>query len=692
MNLFNWKGRLVWGLGAVWTVLVAASLLWNFYQARQTALELASAEAQLSYNKDLAYRLWAASHGGVYVPVTPQTPPNPYLDHIPERDIRTPSGRTLTLMNPAYMTRQVYELAARVYGIKGHLTSLKPIRPENAPDAWETKALNAFEAGTPEILEVVELAGEPHLRFMRPWHTEKACLKCHASQGYKEGDIRGGISVDVPMKPFLAGVRAQTFTLAGGHGLIWMLGLTGIIVGNRRLLQFLDQRQQAEEALRLSNQRLDLLAETASRLLVAESPQQVVDSLCRKVMEFLDCDAFFNFLVADDQAGLLRLNTCAGIPEEESKKIEYLEYGVAVCGCAARDRSRIVAEDILNTDDPRTELVKSFGIQAYACHPLMVEGRILGTLSFGTRKKPSFSADELALMKSVADQVAIAMDRRLAEEALKQARDELEQRVIERTADLRHTVEQLQWEITERQRVEEVLRDSEERLRFLASQLLTAQETERGRLSRELHDDLGQALLVLKMQLNAILRRCSLEQEPRQSLEEATTYLLGVIDKVRRLSQNLSPPTLESLGLSEALRDILEEFQKYCDQEMIIKADLDEIKDILPEEANIVIYRITQEFLANVHKHSEATRVAVFIKALPEKVTIALEDNGKGFDLEEIKGRPKERRGLGVASMEERLRMLGSRFSMTSQPGKGTRLYFEILRTPEQKLPRVSGL
>jgi hypothetical protein len=113
MNSLNWTGRLVWVLVVIWTVLSAASLLWNWHQIRQTALELASTEAILSYNKDLVYRLWAADHGGIYVPVTPQTPPNPYLAHIPERDILTPSGRALTLMNPAYMTRQVHELAAR---------------------------------------------------------------------------------------------------------------------------------------------------------------------------------------------------------------------------------------------------------------------------------------------------------------------------------------------------------------------------------------------------------------------------------------------------------------------------------------------------------------------------------------------------------------------------------------------------
>jgi PAS domain S-box-containing protein len=283
-------------------------------------------------------------------------------------------------------------------------------------------------------------------------------------------------------------------------------------------------------------------------------------------------------------------------------------------------------------------------------------------------------------------------ERKLAEEALQEAHDKLEQRVRERTSDLRFSVEQLEWEISERQRVEKALRHSEEKLRFLTAKLLDAQETERGRLSRELHDDLGQALLVLKMRLNGILRRYSLEKEPQQNLAEATTYLLGIIDKVRRISRDLSPSVLEGLGLTEALRDLLEEFQKYFGQEMIIRADLDEVKDILPAEANIVIYRITQEFLNNVHKHSEATQVKVAIKALPEKVTITLEDNGKGFVVEEIKNRPRERRGLGLASMEERLRMLGSPFNLTSQPGVGTRLYFEILRTAEPKLKGALGM
>ena len=195
------------------------------------------------------------------------------------------------------------------------------------------------------------------------------------------------------------------------------------------ILRDVTERKRAER-------RLDLMAETAGRLLSSDSPQHVVDSLCRKVMDFLDCHAFFNFLV-DDERNCLHLNACAGISAEEARRIEWLDYGVAVCGCAARDGRRIVCEKIGSTPDTRTDLVRSYGIQAYACHPLISQGRVLGTLSFGTRTRTRFNDDELSLMKAVADQVAIAMERVSTQEALQKAYEKLERRVEERTEELR---------------------------------------------------------------------------------------------------------------------------------------------------------------------------------------------------------------------------------------------------------------
>jgi hypothetical protein len=227
--------RFGWVLLGVWTTVVAASLIWNLAQQRRETLTLAYTTALTLYEKDLIYRRWAADHGGVYVPVTAATPPSPYLSHLPERDLQTPSGRRLTLINPAYMTRQVYELAQESRQPQGHLHSLKPLRPENIPDSWETAALKAFEQGQTEVRGIEKPDGNEVFRLMRPFITEKSCLGCHAGQGYRLGDIRGGISLAVPMASLRQAQDSMQVALVGGHGLLWLLGALGIMVAVRNL-------------------------------------------------------------------------------------------------------------------------------------------------------------------------------------------------------------------------------------------------------------------------------------------------------------------------------------------------------------------------------------------------------------------------------------------------------------------------
>jgi len=211
-----------------------------------------------------------------------------------------------------------------------------------------------------------------------------------------------------------------------------------------------------------SNQRLDLLAETASSLLRSDSPQHIVDSLCHKVLAFLDCQSFFNYLVDTDKKRL-HLNAYGGIAAEDAAKMEWLDYGVGLCGCAARDGRRLVVENLQETDDQYSALVRPFGITAYACHALVSRGQVLGTLSFCARDRNAFSEDELSLMQAVADQVAIALYRKQIEEKLKQSNADLEKRVAERTAELAAMVDTLQQEIRERKSTERELLMSQQR-------------------------------------------------------------------------------------------------------------------------------------------------------------------------------------------------------------------------------------
>ena len=496
--------RYVGVLTAGWIAAVILAAAGDLYHYKKHTLESTLNWARTHYEKDLLYRQWNAAHGGVYVPVSDNTPPNPYLSHIPERDLRTPSGRLLTLVNPAYMTRQVYELSKQTSQVQGHLTSLKPLRPENAPDAWETQALHAFEQGKTEVSMVVKTGGQSFLRLMRPFVVQEGCLKCHAAQGYKIGDIRGGISVTMPV-PQLMPVYIRHLT---AYGLVGLLGLIGIILGTQRLRESINQRERAEEALR----------------------------------------------------------------------------------------------------------------RAY---------------------------------------------------------DDLEVRVQERTAELARANTILQAEIAERQRAEEALTESERNLRYLASQLLTAQERERKRISYELHDELGQALLVLKLQLRNIEKELPPESgKPREGCSSSINFINGIIENVRRISRDLSPTILEDLGLNTALKHLVEEFGKRYN--IKISLDLNNVQDHFPPETQIVIYRIFQESLTNIAKHSRATQIAVAIKKQDGSISFNIEDNGRGFDTESMLAQDATEKGLGLTAMEERVRMIGGSLEIRSREGLGTEISFII--------------
>jgi len=218
--------------------------------------ELVRNEARAHFRKDQAFRAWGAAHGGVYVPPTRHTPPNPHLSRVPGRDVETTDGQKLTLMNPAYMVRQMMEDFGALYGIRGRITSLKPLRPENAPDEWERAALESFETGVTEVSEFADLDGEPYLRLMRPMIVTQPCLKCHEWQGYEKGDVRGGVGLSVPAGPAFARARRVLALRSSALGLLWLIGLAVIVYGATHIRRRVRERDRAERALTSERRRL----------------------------------------------------------------------------------------------------------------------------------------------------------------------------------------------------------------------------------------------------------------------------------------------------------------------------------------------------------------------------------------------------------------------------------------------------
>lgn len=216
-----------WLALAMWTALVGGSFGWNLYQAQNARADLARKTARAFFDQIVLTRRWNARHQGVYVRASESTPPNPYLK-VPNRDLRISDDLLLTVVNPAYMTRQLAEIASETSGVQFHITSLEPIRPENRADPWERQALTHFEHGAQEIGEFVLVGQQPFYRYMAPLITERPCLLCHAEHGYKVGDVRGGISVTLPEVATLPWVP-----LLVSHLIIWLTGGALILLSVR---------------------------------------------------------------------------------------------------------------------------------------------------------------------------------------------------------------------------------------------------------------------------------------------------------------------------------------------------------------------------------------------------------------------------------------------------------------------------
>ena len=221
----NSKRKLILIMMAVWGCAIGTSFICHELDNREEERRLEMNTAKAFFQQVVISRLWNASHGGVYVPVTAETQPNPYL-LLQGRELTADNGLKLTRINPSSMTRQIAELSGKNEGgIQFHLTSLKPIRPENKATEWEERWLNFFEQGDKEQGEFFDDGDITRFRYMAPILARPECLKCHGRQGYKEGDNLGGLSISLPYLP-------HTHTrLIAGYGSMAVVGLILIFVG-----------------------------------------------------------------------------------------------------------------------------------------------------------------------------------------------------------------------------------------------------------------------------------------------------------------------------------------------------------------------------------------------------------------------------------------------------------------------------
>lgn len=258
------SGRLYWILPiAVWSGLVLLSLWLVLRHTQEASEENARQQGRDIFNMTVAMRQWNSEVGGVFVPRSDKVPSNPYLE-VPERDPVTTSGKVLTMVNPAYMTRQMSGVIEEQSGIRIRITSLRPVNPVNTAEAWEADALRAFEqqreAERSELLE----AGDPQIRYIAPLMVRKECLNCHESQHYKVGDVRGAISVTIPAAQFVGALQADRREHMVTHSIVWLLVSATLLFSLQKYRgQWIDLKRLAESLeSRVGERTAALTAET----------------------------------------------------------------------------------------------------------------------------------------------------------------------------------------------------------------------------------------------------------------------------------------------------------------------------------------------------------------------------------------------------------------------------------------------
>jgi PAS domain S-box-containing protein len=322
--------RYIWALTGFWTVAIAVVLTWRLLDERNQAIDIAQSEAAGAWKKEVAVIRWAADSGAVYVPVTDKTPPDPNLAYLPERDVSTKAGQKLTVISPPMIMDQVHALSRGQSGFKGHIASLKPIRPDNAPDPWEKWALEAFARGASEENTEETIDGHTYLRLMRPLLIDASCMHCHGEQGYKVGDIRGGLTISVPMDHVLEKQNEETIRRILGYGGIWILGLFGIALLSRQLRHQVEHRSQAERKLQEAHDVLEhRVAERTSEL--AQSNQQLQNEIVeRKKAErwLLESEQRFRGYFEQGLVGMAILSVdkeCLEVNQQLCKLLDYTE-------------------------------------------------------------------------------------------------------------------------------------------------------------------------------------------------------------------------------------------------------------------------------------------------------------------------------------------------------------------------------
>jgi len=345
-------------------------------------------------------------------------------------------------------------------------------------------------------------------------------------------------------------------------------------------------------------------------------------------------------LLVNQRTQELHYRVQRGLSSKYAEEVR-LKIGVGIAGTVAQSGEPILLTDI--STDPRTEhvdLVSAEGLKGFVSVPLRAKNKVVGVVNVASHLPGQFAREDMYLLDSIGHQVGVAIGQA---------------------------------------RLYEQLRNATDRYQSLLQHSLTAQEAERKRIARELHDGTSQMLTGLALNLQAARDIAEMigikDAMMEERLEKAQTLAVQTSMEVTKLINDLRPTLLDSLGLAPAIQRYVE---TWLQPEGIRSSVVTRGHERLPSEVEVALFRITQEAINNITKHAEATNVAIDLQCDGEKCVLRIEDDGKGFDVEEITRVEKTGRGVGLFGMKERVTLVGGRCSIESQRGRGTTIVSEV--------------
>lgn len=349
-------------------------------------------------------------------------------------------------------------------------------------------------------------------------------------------------------------------------------------------------------------------------------------------------------LLVDEPTDTLTFKVLRGLSDKYAEEMK-MKIGEGIAGMVAQTGKAVLVEDL--SSDPRAawpNLISTEGLKAFISVPLRAKDTVLGVLNVASREPRSFTTDDMHLLHAIGDQVGVAIE---------------------------------QGELYNR------LRKGRERYQRLAQHILVAQEEERKRVARELHDETSQTLSGLALGLQALVQISEsadgLDESFKEQLKKAQSLAVQVSTEVGRLIHELRPTLLDTLGLVPAIRRYAEDILRPVGISVSLESRGETI--VLSPEVEVGLYRVAQGALGNILKHSGARSATITIDYKRDHLLMRLEDNGSGFDVENLTGVDERGRGSGVFGMKERVKLMGGSCSIQSQPGQGTLVTVKVPAT-----------